>query len=324
MDTYKIVKYDSNHFSIWNDFVSVSKNATFLFHRDFMEYHQDRFEDYSLLIYYKNKLVALLPANIKESTIYSHQGLSYGGLILPDKIDFSSVLNVFYSVLKFLSENNINKLIIKQFPDIYLNKPSGELEYFLFILKANLFRRDVSLVIDLEKEITYSKLRKREINRAKRENLKFGEHEDFSLFWNEILTPNLHESYGVLPVHTLVEINKLKEKFPNHIKQFNVFDGDKILAGCTIFETKNVAHLQYISTNKAVKKGALDHLIHQLITTVYAGKKYLDFGTSNENEGKQINLGLLKWKQSFGASPIVHDFYEVDVENYTLLKTIMI
>lgn len=289
-----------------------------------MEYHQDRFEDYSLLIYYKTKLVALLPANIKEDVLFTHQGLSYGGFILSGKIDFSSVLGAFFSVLNFLSDNNINKLIIKQLPKIYVNKPSDELEYFLFILKANLFRRDVSMVIDIEKEITYSKLRKREINKAKRENLKFEESKEFSLFWNKVLIPNLQEKYDVLPVHTLDEISKLKEKFPNNIKQFNVFDGDEILAGCTVFETEKVAHLQYISTNKTAKKGALDYLINQLITKVYIGKKYLDFGISNENEGKQINSGLLKWKQSFGAAPIVHDFYEVDVENYTLLKTIMI
>lgn len=324
MNLFEIVKYNNSYFSIWNDFLSVSKNATFLFHRDFMEYHQNRFDDYSLLIYYENKLVALLPANIKEGKVYSHQGLSYGGLVLPEKMDFLFVLEAFHSVLKFLSDNNINKLIIKQLPKIYLNKPSGELEYFLFILKANLFRRDVSMVIDLEKEFRYSKLRKREINRAKREKLKFEEYEDFSLFWNKILKPNLQEKYDILPVHTLDEITELKEKFPKLIRQFNVFDGEEILAGCTVFETKNVAHLQYISTNKTVKKGALDYLIDQLINKVYVEKKYLDFGISNENEGKHINSGLLKWKQSFGASAIVHDFYEVDVENYTLLKTIMI
>ncbi|GAA4959417.1 hypothetical protein GCM10023315_03810 [Algibacter aquimarinus] len=289
-----------------------------------MEYHQHRFEDYSLLIYNKNKLVALLPANVKDDILYTHQGLSYGGFLLSENISFSSVLESFQSALKFLSDNKINKLVIKQLPKIYLSVPSDELDYFLFILKANLFRRDVSMAIDLEKKIKYSKLRKREINKAKREKLRLEEGEEFSLFWNEILAPNLKEKYGVLPLHTIDEISNLKLKFPDNIRQFNVFDGDKILAGCTVFETEGVAHLQYISTNKLVKKGALDYLIHHLITKIYTGKKYLDFGISNENQGKQINSGLLKWKQSFGASPIVHDFYEVDVEKYSLLKTIMI
>jgi hypothetical protein len=59
-----------------------------------------------------------------------------------------------------------------------------------------------------------------------------------------------------------------------------------------------------------------------LITTIYNDKVYFDFGISNENEGKNINLGLLNWKQSFGASPIVHDFYEIDTANHQLLNSV--
>ena len=47
-----------------------------------MEYHSDRFEDFSLMVYDKSELIALLPLNIIENKVYSHQGLSYGGLIV--------------------------------------------------------------------------------------------------------------------------------------------------------------------------------------------------------------------------------------------------
>ena len=57
---------------------------------------------------------------------------------------------------------------------------------------------------------------------------------------------------------------------------------------------------------------------------VYKNKKFFDFGISNENEGKIINKGLLKWKESFGARAIVHDFYEVKTSNYYLLENIII
>ncbi len=65
----------------WNDFVMRSKQGTFLFDRRYMDYHRDRFSDYSLLFYKKGKLYALLPANIDGDTLWSHQGLTYGGLI---------------------------------------------------------------------------------------------------------------------------------------------------------------------------------------------------------------------------------------------------
>lgn len=324
MGDYKVIRYSSDNFAEWNDFVSKAKNATFLFDRNFMEYHKGRFDDYSLLIYKNNNLIALLPANSDDKVIHSHQGLSYGGLILPYKIPFQTVLEALKVVLAFFLDNKFQRLIIKQIPKIYLNKPSGEMDYLMFSLKAKLFRRDISMFARLDQKIAYSTLRKRGVKKAQRFKLEIVEDDDFDSFWKTILVPNLKDTYNVAPVHSLEEITELKKKFPHNIRQFNVFDGNEILAGCTVFEAKHVAHLQYISTNKKVKKGALDYLICQLMTNVYKSKVYFDFGISNENDGKHINMGLLNWKQSFGASSLVHDFYEVELSNYTLLNYVMI
>ncbi|WP_246041017.1 GNAT family N-acetyltransferase [Flavivirga rizhaonensis] len=288
-----------------------------------MEYHSDRFTDFSLLIFHNEKLIAMLPANIEEQTLYSHKGLSYGSLILPDKISFQNVLECVCNLLKFLSENNIDTFVFKQLPKIYNLRPSDEVDYFLFILKAKLFRKDVSMAIPLANKLEISNLRKRRLKLAKSSDLNFISNGDIASFWNEILTPNLKSKFDVEPVHTLLEITKLHERFPDHIKQYNVYFEDELFAGCTVFETKNVAHAQYIST-KNNNKGALDYLIDQLISNVYKNKVYFDFGISNENQGMNVNEGLLQWKQSFGASSVVHDFYEIEVANYTLLKEVLI
>ena len=34
---------------LWDGFVALSKNATFLHYRDYMDYHSDRFSDFSLM-----------------------------------------------------------------------------------------------------------------------------------------------------------------------------------------------------------------------------------------------------------------------------------
>jgi hypothetical protein len=44
-----IKQYESKYFDEWNAFISKAKKCE-LFHRDFIEYHSDRFQDYSLLI----------------------------------------------------------------------------------------------------------------------------------------------------------------------------------------------------------------------------------------------------------------------------------
>ena len=110
---YTTERYSKLHYDIWNEFVRSSKNGTFLFHRDFMEYHSDRFKDYSLMVFKKQKLVAVLPAHINETTVYSHQGLTYGGIVLGEKINYDEVKVIFSNILEYLSSHNILELFIK-------------------------------------------------------------------------------------------------------------------------------------------------------------------------------------------------------------------
>jgi hypothetical protein len=138
---YKVQQYEFKYSDQWNAFISKAKNATFLFHRDFMEYHEERFHDYSLLIFEEDKLIAVLPANRVSDTVYSHQGLTYGGLVYKKQTKLISLLDVFSAVLSFLDENGIKKMQIKTIPSIYHTEPSEEIQYALFLAQASLIRR---------------------------------------------------------------------------------------------------------------------------------------------------------------------------------------
>ena len=80
-----IIRYTADRADEWNRFVAQSKNGTFLFDRGYMDYHADRFEDYSLMFFRDGRLFALLPANRDGDTLYSHRGLTYGGLVMDAK-----------------------------------------------------------------------------------------------------------------------------------------------------------------------------------------------------------------------------------------------
>ena len=323
---YQIQKYSNEDYKEWDNFVSHAKNATFLFHRDFMEYHQDRFEDYSLLIFdEKNHLKAILPANRVGDVLHSHQGLTYGGLVLNQKTKLQEVVEIVHSVLKFLNENAISTLFFKQLPIIYHESPSDEMEYLSFILNAKLTIRDSLSVINLETDFEFSSSRAEGIKRGTDFGLEFKEEHDFTSFWNEILIPNLAQKHQTKPVHSLDEIMFLKSKFPNNIRQFNVYKEGKIIAGTTVFESDFVVHSQYISADESKNTtGSLDFLHNRLITHTFRNKKYFDFGISNENQGKNINQGLLFWKEGFGARTIVQNFYEIDTKNYMKLNQVLI
>jgi hypothetical protein len=110
LKNYTVKRYQEKDYVNWNAFISVAKNATFLFHRDFMDYHKDRFEDYSLMVYKDEKLVAVLPANRVEDVVYSHQGLTYGSLVYNEKVKLVSVIEFFNAILFYLNENKIQKM----------------------------------------------------------------------------------------------------------------------------------------------------------------------------------------------------------------------
>ena len=119
------------------------------------------------------------------------------------------------------------------------------------------------------------------------------------------LIPNLSEKHQVKPVHSLEEISDLKIKFPDKIRQFNAYTASgEIVAGTTIFDTKQVARSQYISGNADKNQlGSLDLLHHHLLSDVFKDKAYFDFGTSNQKDEQFMNKGLLYWKAGFMPLP---------------------
>jgi len=129
----KVRKYKKEDKEVWDNFIDYSKNSTFLFKRDFMDYHKDRFEDYSLMVFENSCQVAALPAHILDkNTLASHFGLSYGGLILRKTETLYKTLQILYKLLHFLKENHIHKIIYNSFHKFYNSIGSEEITYAKF------------------------------------------------------------------------------------------------------------------------------------------------------------------------------------------------
>ncbi len=290
-----------------------------------MEYHEDRFTDHSLMVLKDDTLVGLLAANVIGNTAYAHQGLTYGGLICNRTLKLNDFIETFRAILIALQTEGIETLNLKAMPSIYCAGPNSEIDYVMFLLEAQLTRRDALSVIDLREDIKFSSSRVEGCKRAMKHGLKVEEEDDLNSFWNAILVPNLKNKYNTNPVHSLEEISLLKERFSRNIRQFNVYHKNELVAGTTIFETKNVAHAQYISGNAENSKlGSLDMLYSHLIKEVYNNKKFLDFGISNMNEGKNVNSGLQFWKEGFGARTITQDFYSIPTGAFNKLEKVMV
>ena len=316
-------KYSSEDKNQWDTFCDTAKNATFLFKRDFMDYHTNRFEDFSLLLYKEGVLLALLPANRLATTLYSHQGLTYGGFIVGKNLKTSAYITLFTALLEYLEKQEFSRFILKKLPSFYENTPSDEIDYVLQLLSAKRIRSDISSVRALQQPIQVSKIRLRGVKKALKNNLRIEEESDFTAFWEHILIPNLKDKHGVLPVHSLEEIQLLKARFLTNIRQFNVYQEDLIVGGTTIFETDTVAHAQYISAHPTLENlGSLDLLFDHLIQRVYKDKIYFDFGISTEQDGLKLNKGLLAWKEGFGARAKTYDTFEINPQKHIQLSNL--
>jgi len=312
---FSIRKYQEKDYSVWNDFVGQAKNVTFLFHRDFMEYHKDRFEDFSLLIFEEEKLRAILPANKKGNSVYSHQGLTYGGLVFLSKLKAEKVASILDEILFFLKENQIETFYYKPIPDFYFLEGNKEIDFFLLKRGAVLEKKEMNLAINLSAPLKISKSKMKHFRRIENLDLDIVEEQDFDPFWEKILGPRLAEKFNVKPVHTKEEIKLLQSKFPQNIKQYSAYRNDEIIAGITIFETKNVVKSQYGATSKTGEEfRALDFLFINLIHKYKRkGKIFFDMGIV-DSDTEDYNAGLLKQKEELGCSVYNQDFYKIDLK----------
>lgn len=307
----EIRRYRREDKELWNSFVSKARNATFLFDRNYMDYHADRFDDNSFMFYHKGKLKAVLPANVAGDTLYSHQGLTYGGLLLDKKATVEDVLECFDSLNSWLRENGISKVVYKALPWIYQRYPSEEDLYALtWKCKAQLISRDISSSIVINNKLKFAESRKSGIRKALSLNIEVGESNDVDGFWH-VLEVNLGNRYNAKPVHTSSEMKLLMSRFPNNIKLYVAKMNGEIVGGTLIYVTPQVVHTQYISASVEGKKhGALDLLFDYIINKVYANCRYFDFGKSTEQGGAYLNEPLIFQKEGFGGRGVCYDWYQ--------------
>jgi hypothetical protein len=299
---------------LWDDFVRESRTGTFLFLRDYMEYHQDRFEDHSLIFRgERDRPVALLPACRRGETLESHGGLTYGGVVSGASMTAAAMLDVFDALLDHLRGESFTLLRYRAVPHIYHRVPAEEDLYALTQNGARVVRRATLSVVDARHPLEAQDRRKRGVRKARTGGVVCQESGDLAAYWS-LLTAVLLETYGARPVHSLEEITRLRQKFPRNIRLFGAFQGPELVAGVLVYESPSVARAQYIAASEAGKRlAALDLLFDFLLREVYPDKAYFDFGTSESADGRGLNRGVLEYKESLGARTVVQDTYELPV-----------
>lgn len=310
-----ISPYTPDQKTVWDAFVAHSINGTFLFYRDYMDYHAARFADHSLLFWdEKGRLLAVLPAHLAEGRLVSHGGLSYGGLVIDADAKTPLVLAAFAALLDYCQARGFTGLTYKPVPPVYHLAPANADLYALFDAGATLQHRTLLSVIDTRHRPATTKGRRWAVKKAARAGLRVCHSDDLPAYWL-LLQATLQQNHQAKPVHTLAEIQQLAARFPQNIKLYACYAPDEtLLAGVLMYESAQVARTQYIAASDAGRQhAALDLLFDHLLGEVYAHIPYFEFGTSHYPGTHQQNLGLLEYKESFGARAVAQDTYQIEL-----------
>lgn len=309
---WAIRRYQKEDAAMWDKLVAESRQGTLLHFRGYMDYHADRFQDYSLIACRKGKPIAILPANLVENRLYSHQGLTYGGWLTPiSHFDGSDMLELFDAWIHWCKDNEISEIFYKTVPHIYHRIPAEEDLYALSRYCATPWITNLSSVIDMREIPAMNTLQKRHLKKATSLSPWIRETSSADEFM-PVLTDCLQSRHDASPVHTVAELKMLKERFPGNIRFFLSGSGDETEAEVCIYDTAGVAHCQYIATTETGRdNGTLTFLMHHLITDTFKSRSYFDFGTSNEDGGKVLNSGLIHQKVGLGGRGVAYQSFHI-------------
>lgn len=311
---FHIKRYTPDLAFVWDKLIDESVNGGFILKRSFMDYHQDRFEDFSYLIWKNNRLIAVFAAGmprqrLNDTTLIAHPGLTYGGLITGGVLKYSILEEIYNALFSIFKINKFVYLLITPTPRVFCKQYS---ETSLFFFHKNDFKvsnRELNSVTDLSYPFELSSRQKNNLRKARKSNVKVESSKYFSVFW-QLLIANLQQVHNVKPVHTLAEMEYLADKNPENIELYTARIDDRILAGVVLFKDikKGYLHSQYVSTTAEGRLvGAVDAILFHIIQVARADYRKFSFGISTVKG--EINYGLLGYKEGFGGSAEVIDTY---------------
>lgn len=311
----EIQKYSLKFKELWDNFIDIADNGFFFFKRNYMEYHADRFNDYSLIVFIDNEVKALFPCNLKNNKIFSHQGLSYGGILHDADVNANTLNFIHKAIISYFNKVGVRHCEISPIPSLYSKSKNN---FYEQVLKENLTcvqgEKPISVIDhELVKLPTRRKLR---IPKTHEENYSFEIVDNINTVWPMIEQCYLSQ-HGFQPVHSQSEIVYLKECFPRNIIINTIKENTPnapVLAALITLEDKRMVKFQYIGyTEMARKANVIDYLYFKTINKSISENKNVDMGHSIDINSNQINNKILFAKKRHGASEISTSTYCINL-----------
>lgn len=307
----------------WDDFVDGSDNGTIFHKRKFLSYHpKDRFKDHSLVVKKNGKLFSVFPAvelnRDGKKIISSHGGASYGGYVYNIDLNLKDAFDLVEGLVDDAKKNKFNRIQITLPPIIYETKYSNYIDFALVKNGFQYLKREISSVVQLDIDpgqllYTYRAEARTAVNKSVKKGVVVRECDNYDEYY-EILKKNLKLRHNVTPTHTIEELKKIKNLFPDEVRLWGAFLEDKLIAGvCNFSANSKVVLAFYISHNEDYQEyRAVNQLFYEIMKKYQEENfRFLDFGIFTVN--MDPNWGLARFKENFGARGIFRDTLYLDL-----------
>ena len=319
----RLVRYSADYAEAWDELVARSVNGTFMHTRRFLGYHpQERFCDQSLMMLDEaGRIVGVFPAAETRAgglrTLQSHPGASYGGWVVDGGASFAAVDRMVAELVAYAEEQGFEAIRMRVAEKIFLRRRSDELDVAYFRAGFELEGRELSSAFDLSasggEDVSERFLDngRRNTRKAQRLGVVARVTDDFPAYWR-ILETNLRDSHGVSPTHTLPEILRLRELFPERIHLMGGYLGDRLVSGAVLFLMNDVCgHVMYMAQDYEFQANRSLNLVlkESLDECRSRGLRHLNYGISSipGSGGRLLNEGLHSFKRSCGGEGVTRD-----------------
>ena len=308
----------------WDDYIRNAYNGTLFQLQRFLKYHQEKqINDCSLVCRKKEKILALLPAAIKEEQgekiFSSHFGASWGGIVSSTPLNFEDAEAVSNEILSVAKRMGCQRIEITFPPSIYHKTLTDNIHFILLQKGFSYLKRELTNVISLQDKDDLTSHLDRSVrwgaNKSQKMEIEIKrDSNDWQSFY-ELLRASLQDK-RTKPTHSVEELLLLKKIFPGEIELWTAHKGEELVGGLCNWQVQPGIWLIFYSAYLAEMSSF--RILNRLYTECLReyqqiGNRYVDFGTSSIN--MQVNRGLISFKEQFSAWGIFRDTLVFDLKS---------
>jgi hypothetical protein len=302
----------------WEKLCRRSPQST-VFHRpDFLDYHQDRFDERHLGFFRGSELVAVLPMAVRndQGTSYgtSPYGGSYGGIAADDVLAYAEAFELVDAMIAAVREIGVGRLSIAPPVGRYCAAHSDTLEFCLLDQGFVRDNADVTCGTDLSRgpvaELILARAR-RHIRKAAKFDVQIVLHAPIEDFWP--LLQMTMEKHGAAATHSLDQFSDLARRLPHDVWVDVAYVNGRPAAGIghikinpavdSAFYICHDPDLQHTQALSGLMSFAMESAQRE-------GCRWFDFGTSTVNMVPRPTNFL--FKEGFGAVGLFRQRYSME------------